>query len=188
MPNQGTREWCGTALTKKQRRFCSTTHRNYANLVTLNTGPGPLEPRFWRRVNKTPTCWLWTGAFYTTGYGVMRVADRNVRAHRVSWELEYGAIPPGQWVLHRCDVRACVRPDHLYLGTNADNVADMINKGRGRHGEQQRLAKLTEAQVRAMRSEYAAGGISQPALAKRYAIGLSTVQDILRRRSWKHVP
>jgi len=187
MPNQGTCEWCGTTLTAKQRRYCSTTHRNRA-IVANRTGPGPVEPRFWRRVNKTPTCWLWTGAFYTTGYGVMRVAGRNVRAHRVSWELEHGPIPDGLQVLHRCDVRACVRPDHLSLGTHADNVADRDNKGRQPRGELNGLAKLTQEQVRAMRAEYAAGGISQPALARRYGIAHGTLEAILHRRSWKHVP
>jgi len=185
MPDQGICEWCGVALRKKQRRFCCTSHRN--QWLSRARRPGPLAPRFWRKVNKTPSCWLWAGTFYPTGYGVIRVSGRNMRAHRVSWELEHGPIPDDQWVLHRCDVRACVRPDHLYLGTNADNVADMLAKGRGPHGEEQRLAKLTQTQVRAMRAEYAAGGISQTALAKRYDIGLSTVVDILRRRSWRHV-
>jgi hypothetical protein len=154
--------------------------------------PGPVEPRFWSKVNKTPTCWLWTGTFYPTGYGILRVTfpnspSRNLRAHRVSWELHFGPIPEGMWVLHRCDVRACVRPDHLLLGTNADNIADMLRRERQSRGESNGTSKLTENQVRAMRAEYAAGGISQPALAKRYGIAPGTIEGILHRRSWKHV-
>jgi hypothetical protein len=117
----------------------------------------------------------------------MRVAQRNVRAHRVSWELAHGAIPDELHVLHRCDVRACVRPDHLYLGTHTDNVADRDNKGRQPRGERNGLAKLTPEQVRTMRAEYAAGGISQPALAKRYGIAHGTIEAIVHHRSWKHL-
>ena len=89
--------------------------------------------RFWGMVNKTEgRCWLWEGMLSWGGYGLLKVSGRKRRAHRISWELHNGPIPPGLLVLHKCDVRHCVRPDHLFLGTDLDNVVDMHIKGRGK--------------------------------------------------------
>ncbi|NUQ92859.1 MAG: HNH endonuclease [Gemmatimonadaceae bacterium] len=87
--------------------------------------------RFWQKVEKTETCWLWTGARYSaTRYGQVILPGRVVRgAHRVAWELTHGPIPDGLFVCHRCDNKQCVRPDHLFLGTPKDNTHDMIAKG-----------------------------------------------------------
>ena len=90
--------------------------------------------RFWSKVQPTEGCWLWTGARSTEGYGYIGVGPRrnhkDVLAHRLMWELTYGPIPNGLWVLHRCDTPSCVRPDHLFLGTHQDNMDDMKRKGR----------------------------------------------------------
>jgi len=85
------------------------------------------------------SCWLWLGTKMTTGYGQFRLSPpkrATVGAHRMSWELYHGPIPDGMYVLHKCDVRACVRPDHLFLGSQKDNVHDMISKGRYNGGPQ----------------------------------------------------
>jgi len=94
----------------------------------------PLQVRFWSFVNKTDGCWIWTGSTNKKGYGQMSQGKRGLRplhVHRVSWEIHNGQIPDDQCVLHRCDNPACVRPDHLFLGTEKENTRDMMSKERG---------------------------------------------------------
>lgn len=95
----------------------------------------PLE-RFDARWKRAPSgCWLWTGAAYPTGYGAFSLNQKTVGAHRASWILRRGPVPKDRCVLHHCDVRACVNPDHLFLGTLGDNIQDMVKKGRQAKGE-----------------------------------------------------
>lgn len=90
-----------------------------------------LEPaRMWSRVDKTGDCWVWTGATVHNGYGTISVNNRLVRTHRLAYELTHGPIPAGMKVLHTCDNPPCCRPDHLFLGTDKDNVHDAVDKGR----------------------------------------------------------
>lgn len=91
-----------------------------------------LEQRFWKKVEKGSECWLWTGGIKSKEhpYGKMFVGKKYQRAHRISWELHNGSIPEGMHVLHKCDNPRCVRPDHLFLGNHAQNMEDMISKGR----------------------------------------------------------
>lgn len=86
--------------------------------------------RFWSKVSCSEGCWLWTGAKTEKGYGVFGIGKETDKAHRIAWRLSYGPIPKCIFVLHKCDTPACVRPEHLFLGTNQDNVNDMIRKGR----------------------------------------------------------
>jgi hypothetical protein len=91
--------------------------------------------RFWSKVEKGPGCWLWKNAKDHFGYGRFQLGRRGdglVKAHRLSWFLAFGEIPSGMWVLHQCDVPACVRPDHLKLGNRDDNAEDMVRRGRQR--------------------------------------------------------
>ena len=90
------------------------------------------EDRFWQKVNKSGDCWLWTGAQYSTGYGVLNIGQNKLTgAHRVGWELQSKEeIPDNLYVLHHCDIRLCVKYEHLFLGTQKDNIQDMLNKGR----------------------------------------------------------
>lgn len=107
--------------------------------------PAAIEKRFWAKVNKTDGCWLWTGSTRWFGHGALHVNGRRTLTHRYSWTLANGPIPDGQSVLHRCDTPACVRPDHLFLGTQTDNVADMVQKNRQARGPKPRRRVLMVA-------------------------------------------
>ncbi len=148
------------------------------------------EERFWAKVNKhgPNNCWEWTAAKQGAGYGTIGVDGKVVQAHRYSYELHYGPIPEGMSVLHHCDNRACVNPDHLFLGTNADNIADKMNKGRQARGITHSRARLTEAQVIEIRRKYAKGHISHAMLAAEYHVSISAIANITQRITWKHIP
>jgi hypothetical protein len=90
--------------------------------------------RFWSKVDKTGDCWIWKASLTHSGYGQFYHQGGPVRAHRLSYEMEYGPIPNGMYVLHSCDTPACVNPKHLSVGTQKDNLEDMKSKGRGNGG------------------------------------------------------
>ena len=146
--------------------------------------------RFWDKVDKSGDCWLWTACIASHGYGQFHIAKSRpvVRAHRFAWQLEHGSIPAGLCVLHSCDVKACVNPAHLFLGTQADNVRDMIAKRRisDRRGAMNSSAKLDEEAVRVIRI-YVEHGHEQNALARHMGISYTTVRNIMTRQTWKHV-
>lgn len=144
-------------------------------------------------------CWLWLGAVDRLGYGHISPKRPDSfgqqYAHRASYVLHNGSIPPGLFVCHKCDVPSCVNPAHLFAGTPADNFADMIAKGRGRavlvppmnglkRGTLHVLNKLDEDAVRFIRTQT----ISSREAAERYGVHRSTISDIVRRKSWKWLP
>lgn len=145
-----------------------------------------LEERFWRKVKKTDGCWQWIGSVLKCGYGSFKLNGHTVRVHRVAWMLIYGAIPEGKLVCHRCDNGLCVNPAHLYLGTQKDNIQDMITKGRSstvgkpQLGEANRNARLTQEQASAIHNS----GLSGKELAKLYPISLSQIYKIKESLRW----
>jgi hypothetical protein len=150
----------------------------------------PAEERLWARVDKGGVngCWLWTGPVNSWGYARIRVNGLNVQAHRYSWEIHNGAIPDDRWVLHKCDVRNCVNPAHLFLGTRQANVDDMMAKGRHMPlvGEKNGQARLTSEDVKEIRRLHATG-VAQRALARQFGVNRAMIYLIVRRKKWAHV-
>lgn len=149
------------------------------------------DKRFWSKVNITDSCWLWTASVNGKGYGQMSVGGRRGRphlAHRLSWQMHRGPIPEGMSVLHRCDNPPCVNPEHLFLGTRADNNNDMRAKGRAApmpnvEGEKHPMAILTASDVEGVRRMLASGN-SGRSIAALFGVSESTISDIKRGRSW----
>jgi hypothetical protein len=149
--------------------------------------------RFWSKVLRGHGCWLWLGKSRPDGYGYFWPSRKKpVRAHRASWEISNGPIPAGMLVCHRCDVRNCVRPDHLFLGTQDDNVQDCLRKGRKRWvqaphtpGQRHAMAKLTEddaAALIALRTE----GWTSKRLAEHFKISEGHARKIGVSK-WRHL-
>jgi hypothetical protein len=148
----------------------------------------PIRDRFALKFNidKLTGCWEWSGRRAKNGYGQMWCDGRTVSAHRLSYQLHYGAIPAGQYVCHHCDNRCCVNPNHLFLGTHADNMADRNAKGRqGRTlGSSHGMAKLTDADAL---SVLAAPGNEVRALAARLGVTREHLYRIRSGNKWPHL-
>jgi hypothetical protein len=170
--------------------------------------------RFWENVKYCDSgCWEWRGSMARSNYGWFTIAgERNTRkrgtfrqrkgnrrvfAHRFSYFLHHGVDPDDLVICHRCDNPPCINPAHLFLGTHADNVHDMIRKGRANwtkkalekvaRGEGHQFSKLTEAAVRDIRGRWAAGGGNMHAMAREYGVAVNAVYQVIRRITWKHV-
>lgn len=148
------------------------------------------EAAFWIQVEKQPNdgCWLWRGALDSQGgYGAYCWKGKKTLAHRLSWMLTYGDIPPGMCICHECDVPACVRPDHLFCGTQQDNQRDKLEKGRQSRGENNGRAKLTEGFVIEIK-RLAAQGRTASQLARTFNVDPSTIRLIIKGKIWKDLP
>lgn len=169
----------------EKRGMCGTHYSRYRNGRDMDA---PIRKQrrygapFWESVEFTDSCWNWTGAINSDGYGSW-VRDKGDKTHRVAWRLANGPIPDGSHVLHRCDNRRCVNPDHLFLGTNADNVADKMAKGRHARGEATPAARLTEADVRAIRNDPR----DNATIGREYGVTTTTIWQIKHRKRWQHV-
>lgn len=142
--------------------------------------------RLTAKLNKTETCWLWTGATSLNGYGVTSYKKQCLRAHRMMYELTKGPIPDGMYVCHSCDVRLCCNPDHLFLGSHFDNMVDMFEKGRAPRGDHNGNHKLTPEQVLEIR-RLSGEGLSGAELSRRFGISSVQVSKIVRRTRWAHL-
>lgn len=150
-----------------------------------------IEVRFLDKVKRAHRrCWLWMACRNRAGYGKFGVGRKTILSHRMSWELWRGPIPAASQVLHRCDNPPCVNPAHLFLGTALDNIRDMIAKGRrgytGHVGERNCKAKLSESDVRKIRSRFKRGE-SRAEIAESLRLKWNMVDRIVRRLYWRHI-
>lgn len=175
--------------------------------------------RFFSRVNRLGDndCWMWMAGKDQDGYGAFRLNGKQRRAHRLSWEIYYGEIPAGRCVLHRCDHPSCVNPNHLFIGSVAENNTDRAIKKRSAYGERNgarkyrdrvsaavkkarvekpevfvrgercHTSKLTVEQVKQIRSLYASGEKNQVQLAEMFGISQANISYLILRKSWKHI-
>ena len=191
---------------KYPRRFCN---KSCARKIPRPKMRKPLMERFWKYVEKTDTCWLWTAHRDKDGYGNIKEGDgsrRTLRAPAVSWSIHFGNIPDNQWILHHCDNPPCVRPDHLYLGDVRQNAADRVARNRSARGEtsgrtlhperwtiekrpkgqSHGRSKLTEEDVLRIRS-LGSSKLSQQAIADQFEISRPLVSLIINRKIWTHI-
>lgn len=150
-------------------KFCSRTCSHKAK-------EKPVSIKFWSRVEKTDTCWNWTGGIGKYGYG--RYGNNNT-THRFSYFLHYGEIPKGLSVCHKCDNRKCVNPEHLFLGTQKENIMDAIKKNRWHR------AKLKETDIVKIRALNKTE--SQKEIAKIFNVKPCTISNIITKTSWAHI-
>jgi len=160
-----------------------------------------VEKRFWEKVNfgfGEDACWTWKSTILLNcGYGVFSLNGSKVTAHRAFWKIHNGEIPDGLFVLHKCDNRSCVKPSHLYLGTQTDNMNDMWGRNRhskenlgrygNRKGEKNGKSKLTEKDVKTIRLKYENDDLGLDELSKEFEVQKPAIWKIVHRKTWKHV-
>ena len=147
------------------------------------------QDKFFGRIHRDPAtgCQLWQGGKTGRGYGQLMYDGKLWYAHRLAWTMANGPIPDGQWVLHKCDVPHCVNPGHLFLGNNADNMADKVSKGRNPHGEGHVRSKLTDHIVLEARELWRSGEHTVRSLAERYGVSGHTIYMAMTGKTWKHL-
>lgn len=137
------------------------------------------KTRFWNNVAKSPSCWLWTGSITGAKYGRIYVDGKIVYAHRYSYSLNIGPITNNLFVLHKCDNTICVNPEHLFLGTQSENVRDKVAKLRQPHGERHWNASLSNDVIRDMRELYGTGQYLQKELSEKFGVSKQHVSRII---------
>lgn len=168
---------CGCGGKTKPKRFIAGHARQ------------PVEERFWRMAVKGENpndCWGWSGGLSRQGYPNFKAHCRGVwvfQAHRYSYLLHHGDIPPGHVVRHTCDNPACTNPAHLLVGTHADNCADKVARGRSTRGERHPHSKLTEDNIREIR-RLDAEGLPRKQIARRFGVDTGTLRAIFSGRTW----
>jgi endogenous inhibitor of DNA gyrase (YacG/DUF329 family) len=169
---------CGITfpIVNSRAKFCSSR----CSAIYGNNHRKDDNHLFWSKIEKTDTCWIWKGLIHRK-YGYGRYCKKQ--AHRLAWIFTYGTIPNNLYVLHKCDNRRCCNPDHLFLGTHLDNVADMVRKERHTRGESHGHSKFTNEQVQMIRSS----SLKQSELAERFGVNQSTISRIHNKKRWVHI-
>ncbi len=149
-----------------------------------------LQDRFWSKVEKTDDCWVWKGTLGNTNYGEFIIKKNGkwvpMRPSRLSYLLKYGVLPDDKYVLHTCDTPLCVNPNHLFIGTQKDNIQDALKKGRIPKGENSYRAKLSEAQIREIRSRYIPRVTTQRQLASEFGVSHTVIGRVINNLSYKN--
>lgn len=169
----------------KRTRFCSRKCRiNYgADLNILRT-------QFFENIQvaRPDDCHVWTGRCSSDGYGLMWCRKEGLMvASRLVWEYTHGPIPDGKLVCHQCDNPPCCNVKHLFLGTNKDNITDMVRKGRGAKGETSGKSKLTELTVIEIRKLYSTGNYTLVELGKKFNVSHQNISSVVKKETWNHI-
>lgn len=149
------------------------------------------KDRFFEKVRKTDNCWIWTGGKYYNGYGQFFQNPNKIVAHRFSYILHYGEISKDLMVCHKCDNRECVNPHHLFLGTQSDNIKDMVNKGRqvktSRVGEINGNSKINEKTVKEIRRLYRETDMGARLIGLKFGLSETQTFRVIKGESWKNI-
>lgn len=183
-------ETCGIEFSKTnscsrkewdKRKFCSHKCADFNNRNFIED--------VWKYINKKSEdeCWEWMGGFDGKGYGRIYFEHKRRGAHRVVYELTYGKIQNELYVCHKCNNPICCNPKHLYLGTQKDNLKQMIEDGRSHVGEKHGLAKLTEEDVLKIRKMYSTGKYTLKTLGETFKTCFQNISDIINRKHWRHI-
>lgn len=143
----------------------------------------PAYRRFLTKIKKLDSCWEWIGAIGTHGYGRFGLKNKTIQAHRYSFELFNSRIPLDMWVLHSCDNRKCVNPEHLFLGDRDLNIKDCIDKRRHAFGESHAMSKLSDQDIIKIRNLYSSGIHTQQQLADEFKTTNSNISQIINHKS-----
>lgn len=175
--------------------MCSTHYmqQRRAGLLPIGTrARGTAEERFLRHIEKTDSCWNWTGRLVGKGYGSLGLGGagaKGILAHRLSYQMHKGEIPEGMVVMHKCDNPRCVNPDHLDVGTQSQNIKDALSRGRKLmpthkvRGDECGASKLTSEQVLSIR----ASTLSLNEMAEQYGVSRSAIERVRYRKTWRHI-
>ena len=132
-------------------------------------------------------CWEWQGCKTKDGYGVIKIKGRTKRVHRIAYRIFNGDFDPSLCICHKCDNPSCCNPNHLFVGTQKDNIRDMVAKGRSNKGEKNPLSKLTKEDIFDIRRLYRIGNLTQQEIADKFGVNQQTISKIVNRKNWKHL-
>lgn len=167
---------------KETGNFCSTSCASW-----YIRGAMTVEERFWSHVpiRDAGKCWIWDGTINQNGYGIHSERGKNILAHRYSYELHFGVSPQEKMVCHHCDNPPCVNPEHLFLGTNTDNMQDAAKKDRISFGDRHWKARLTEQEVKEILRLNQLGSVTKTSLARQFGVSLTHLCAITNGRKWQ---
>lgn len=174
-------ENCESPILNQARQLCSLHYSRWHREGDANWKPLTPEDRFWKMVSKGPDCWEWTGAIGGR-YGQFSNYGR-LPAHRFSWVLHFGEIPEGLQICHHCDNPICVNPEHLFAGTQSDNMLDMVKKDRHPKQKESYRYKLTADSVRTIR----ASDETHAALARFYGVDPTSISNVRLYKTWRNL-